>query len=255
MESPIPDLAALPATRPACMLWSGGKDSFLSYSMASKALSTTPSDWLFVTFVPPCGSFRCHPLGLLQRQSNALGIEHVFAAVDLHNWTASYCKSFKTLRHRWGVERVFTGDIRFDSETVSDYWLSRMLDDVGIEMTLPLAGMNAGPLFDRIEEYEINAVVTGVADWVDCPGIVGLPIFLELLHSSGLYLNPYHDLTGEFGEYHTSVMSAGDLRFASADDVCAPIRGESVEGLNVARMSPSLLHLSSPRLDLASWTG
>ena len=193
------------------MLWSGGKDSFLSYFMASTALGTAPSDWLFVTFVPPSGSFHCHPLGLLERQSGILGVDHVFAVVDLHVWRASYYESFKSLRDLWGVERIFSGDILFNSATIEDYWLSRMLEDVGIEMTLPLAGMYAGPLFERIGEYGINAVVTGVADWIDCPRMVGSQISLELLHSSGLYLNQYHDLTGEYGEYHTSGPGCGRI--------------------------------------------
>ena len=237
------------------MLWSGGKDSFVSYFMASTALGTAPSDWLFVTFVPRSGFFHCHPMGLLERQSGILGVEHVFAVVDLHDWRASYYQSFKSLRDLWGVERIFSGDILFESATIEDYWLSRMLEGVGIDMTLPLAGMYAGPLFERIEEYEINAVVTGVADWVDCPRMLGSQISLELLHSSGLYLNPYHDLTGQYGEYHTTVLAAAGVQFAATDVILSSSQRKSIGGLKVAPVSPSLLRLSSPRLNLASSRG
>jgi len=127
------------------MLWSGEKDPFLSYCMASTALGIAPSDWLFVTFVRPSGFFHCHPLGLLERQSSILGVDHAFAVVDLHDWRASYYQSFKCLRDSWGVERIFSGDILFNDATIEKYWLLQMLEDVGVEMTLPLAGMCAGP--------------------------------------------------------------------------------------------------------------
>jgi diphthamide synthase (EF-2-diphthine--ammonia ligase) len=236
-----------------CMLWSGGKDSFVSYFAASTALGTLPSDWLFVTFVPRSGGFRCHPLGLLERQSNALRVDHVFAVVDPDDWEASYYHSFRCLRDRWGVERVFSGDILFSSAGLEDYWLLQMLEDIGIEMTLPLAGMYAGPLFDRIEEYGINAVVTGVAEWVNCPRLVGCQISLALLHSSGFYLHPHFDLAGEQGEYHTSVLAAAGSQFASADDVRSSRRRRRIGGVDVALTSSSLLYLSSPRLDLTRW--
>jgi hypothetical protein len=93
----------------------------------------------------------------LERQSDALGVDHVFAAVDLHDWEASYHQSLRCLRDLWGVERVFSGDILFSSAAVEDYWLVLMLQDIGLELTLPLAGMYVGPLFERIEEYAINA--------------------------------------------------------------------------------------------------
>ena len=236
------------------MLWSGGKDSFASYFMASSALGTAPSDWLFVTFVPPSGVFRYHPLGLLERQSVALGVDHLFVTVDLHNWTTSYYESFKRLRDIWGVERIFSGDILLDGATVEDYWLLKMLEDCGIELTLPLAGMHAGPLFERLQEYGIDAVVTGVADWASCPQIAGQRASLELLHASGFYLNPHLDLAGEHGEYHTTVLAATGTQFVSPDEVASFERTKVIVGKSIEPMT-ALLQLTSPRLDLTDWPG
>jgi diphthamide synthase (EF-2-diphthine--ammonia ligase) len=249
MELCLPHPAESRAPHKLCMLWSGGKDSFLAYSMASTALGTSPSDWLFVTFVPASGEFRCHPLGLLEQQSSVLGIDHIFAVVDPVAWRDSYHQSFTSLRDLWGVERILSGDI--DLPSPKDYWLARMLKDVGLEMALPLAGMDAGALFDRMAEYGIRAVVTGVADWTGCSGIVGSELSLEGLCSGGLSSNPDYDIRGEHGEYHTSVFAARGLRFASAEDVSRPLRSRIVGGVETALIRPSLLRLASPRVDLA----
>jgi diphthine-ammonia ligase len=232
------------------MLWSGGKDSFVSYLMASSALGFAARDWLFVTFVPPSGVFQCHPLGLLERQSATLGIDHLFVTIDPRDWNASYRESFRCLRAVWRIDRVFSGDILFGSATVEDYWLMSMLDDVGIELTLPLAGMHAGQLFDRIEEYGITAVVSAVAEWADCPQLVGERISLESLHASGIYRNPYFDLAGEQGKYHTTVLAAAGTRFVSPGDAVSSERTRRVGGMDLGAIHASLLELSSPRLDL-----
>lgn len=231
------------------MLWSGGKDSYVAYSIAATSICTDPSDWIFVTLVPPRGGFMCHPLGMLERHSRALDVDHLFAVVDVNDWEASYATCFRHLRDGYGVRRFFTGDVLLTAGQVEDYWLRRMLGELGLELTLPLAGMYVGPLLARIEGHRIEAVVTGVADWVGRPEMLGSRISLELLHEHGLYRDPYLDLAGEQGEYHTTVVAANGHRFASTEELDGT--RTRVGGLDVNRMSDALYELTSPRLDLA----
>jgi diphthamide synthase (EF-2-diphthine--ammonia ligase) len=230
------------------MFWSGGKDSFIAYLLASRSIGMKPSDWLFLTFVPRQENFLCHPLGLLERQSSLLGVRHLFPIIDGTNWQQSYEWCLEYVKDKFGIKRVFTGDILFNSDIIEDYWLLKILQKLDLELTMPLAGMYAGPIFQRLTEEGIYAVVTGVASWLSCASILGSPISLQLLHSSELYTNPYVDLAGEQGEYHTTVIEARGLRFADREEFHGNII--HVNGLDIVQLHPSLLELSSPRLEL-----
>jgi diphthamide synthase (EF-2-diphthine--ammonia ligase) len=234
-----------------CMLWSGGKDSFVAYSTVAAAERTDPSDWVFVTFVPAEGEFRCHPLGLLQRHGEALEVEHLFVVVDGDDWQAAYRSCFERLRDHWQVERVVTGDILVIDQTVEDYWLVQLLRSLGIEPMLPLAGLSPEELFTRIDQLAIEPVFTGVAAWVDTPGLVGAVASLPRLLAAGLDRHPHLDLTGENGEYHTTVVAAAGRRFAPTDAIRHPTA--RVPGLDVATVDPDLHQLTAPRIHLPTW--
>jgi diphthamide synthase (EF-2-diphthine--ammonia ligase) len=91
----------------AAVLWSGGKDCFAA-GLRSGALEEAGTR--LVTFVPAdeAVAFRCHPLGVMRRQAEELGLRHGLVEIDRDPWEASYRRAFAALAAE-GVVRVVTG--------------------------------------------------------------------------------------------------------------------------------------------------
>lgn len=198
----------------AAVLWSGGKDCFAA-GLRSGALEE--SGTRLVTFVPAGErpAFRCHPLGVMRRQAEGLGLRHALVAVDREAWEASYRRALASLAAE-GVERVVTGDI-----TPEEWpWLAAACGAAGLALETPLAtapGADAGTLLDFLADAEIEATVAGVRAEHYRAGFLGRPIGRALLAQHGLDDAAAFHPCGERGEYHTVVTAFRGTRFVDED--------------------------------------
>lgn len=194
------------------VLWSGGKDCFAA-GLRSGALAD-PATRL-VTFVPADGAvaFRCHPLGLMARQAQGLGLAHERMPIALADWEASYRAAFARLAAE-GVARVVTGDITPEAWP----WLPAALDAAGLALETPLADEpDPLALLDFLADAGVVATVSGMRDEVYRASFLGRPAGRALLDAHGLTDPAAFHPCGERGEYHTVVTAFGDLRFLDGD--------------------------------------
>lgn len=190
----------------AALFWSGGKDCALALAL-SRARPT------LVTFVPPEGGFRCHPLGIVERQSHGLGLPHLFPKVRPERWREDYLEAMRELRSRHGVARILTGDIPPAPDSPELQWLRETAAEAGLALEMPLAGYTNAERLEMIEMFGIDAIVTGVRKRWYRPGLLGRRLTRGLLAESGLLAEPEFDACGERGEYHTITCGWRGLRF------------------------------------------
>ncbi|MDD5656049.1 MAG: diphthine--ammonia ligase [Elusimicrobia bacterium] len=187
----------------ASVLWTGGKDSALAMH---EAISAGYEIVNAVTFVPPTPSFLAHPLPLITRQAEAMGIEH-HAFQILEPYARSYERALLDLRRRFKIDAVVTGDIaEVDGWT---NWIVERSKGSGLRVVTPLWGRERADILARLLELRFKVVFSCVkepwfaAEWlgreIDAEAISSLR---RLRESSGL------DLCGEQGEYHTMVLDA-----------------------------------------------
>jgi diphthamide synthase (EF-2-diphthine--ammonia ligase) len=196
----------------AAVLWSGGKDCFAA-GLRSGALGDP--DTRLVTFVPAGGAaaFRCHPLWLMERQAEALGLTHEQVPIALPDWEASYRAAFARLAGE-GVSRVVTGDVTPEAWP----WLPAALDAAGLAFETPLADEpDPLTLLDFLDAQGIVATVSGMRDDVYRTGFLGRTAGRTLLEAHGLTDAAAFHPCGERGEYHTVVTAFGGRRFLDAD--------------------------------------
>src|SRR3954451_24022612 len=89
-----------------CVLWSGGKDCFAALLADAGGCGRAIGDALLVTCTSPGAVFRCHPLGIVDRQVVGLGASHHIATIDLGSWEDSYRALFRLLREERGIARI-----------------------------------------------------------------------------------------------------------------------------------------------------
>ena len=198
----------------AAVLWSGGKDCFAA-GLRSGALGE-PGTRL-VTFVPAGerAAFRCHPLGVMRRQADGLGLRHELVAIERDDWEASYRRAFAALAAE-GVERVVTGDITPDEWP----WLREATDVAGLALETPLAQRpcdDAGMLLDLLDDSGVEATVSGMRAAHYRPTFLGRPAGRLLLREHGLDDPAAFHPCGERGEYHTVVSAFRGTRFVEED--------------------------------------
>jgi diphthine-ammonia ligase len=194
------------------ILWSGGKDCFAA-GLRSGALAEAGTR--LVTFVPAGepAAFRCHPLAVMGRQAEGLGLAHELVEIERAEWEASYRQAFARLAEQ-GVSRVVTGDI----EPEAWPWLGEATAAAGLALETPLAGeRDPAALLDELDRAGVVATVSGMrADWYR-PSFLGRPIGRALLRSHGLDDPVAFHPCGERGEYHTVVTGFGGRRFVAED--------------------------------------
>src|ERR1043166_2789261 len=209
-----------------CVLWSGGKDSFLAYLLSRR---NADDSFVFVTFVPRFGFFHCHPLPILIEHGKYFEVPHEFIVIDEHDWVDSYRKAFASLKMRYNIDRIISGDI-FSCSTHGTFWLAGVpafhlslpewlasLQSLGLEFEAPLSTLYAEEIINLLCRYRIHAVITGLScEWFS-EGLLGKPLSMALLKSSSLYSDPRFDLCGERGEYHTTVIRFENKIFCDSD--------------------------------------
>src|SRR3972149_9589964 len=91
----------------AAVLWTGGKDCSMAFYKAE--LSGYKIEKL-VTFTPRKGKFLAHPLSFMKYQAQALATQHLQVIIE-EPFKQNYKKAILSLRDRYGIEILATGDI------------------------------------------------------------------------------------------------------------------------------------------------
>ena len=89
------------------LLWSGGKDAMQALCHAREQGHQVVA---LVTFAPPAPRFLAHPLPLVRRQAEALGLPHQLVTIEAP-FDQSYERALASLRQEWDLDGVVTGDI------------------------------------------------------------------------------------------------------------------------------------------------
>ena len=183
----------------AAVLWTGGKDSYLSLLAARDRLRITR----LVTFAPhPPRPFLAHPLALMTAQARSLGIEHVIARVEGPPAEA-YERAIDSLADQ-GIEVLVTGDM--DQVAGHDNWIeARARGRARVER--PLWKADRAAVLRSLLDYGIEAVCTLARKDSFEETIAGrrldAALVDELLARNG---HEGFDACGENGEYHTCVL-------------------------------------------------
>lgn len=183
------------------MLWTGGKDCALA--MYEAGLSGCDIRCL-ATFAPPEPRFLAHPLSVLKRQAQSIGLPHYVLSVE-KPWETGYEEALRRLHRMTGIDTVVTGDIAEVGGMPN--WIRERTGATSMHAHMPLWSRDRHDLLQRLLASGFRAVVSCVdtgrldARWVgrvlDAAAVRDLQRIRE---DNGL------DLCGENGEYHTLVV-------------------------------------------------
>lgn len=181
--------------------WSGGKDSCLAlWKARSEGL-----DVRFAVTTHQGGYTAAHglPLGIVQKQTEALGLELVAVEASWDQYEDAFKRALAGLACRGVVGGVF-GDI-----DVAEHrkWVERVCSAAGLKARLPLWGCSQQDLLNEFVSLGFRAIVVAVnaaildLTWLGrCIDVAGAPHLISEAARRGF--SP----CGEAGEYHTLVI-------------------------------------------------
>jgi len=220
----------------AAILWTGGKDSTLA--LVETLGQRVPVTEL-VTFAPPRGRFRAHPLSVMRLQARSLRLPHRVIRL-VPPYRMSYRRAFAKLRDE-GFTTVVTGDV--DSVGGWAPWVGSIAEPLGLRVLRPLWRRDRRQLLRSLDAAGIEAVVSYVAT-DRLPGTwVGRPV--ERAWADDLAAAQRDrgiDPVGENGEYHTWTLNGPGFRARLSLDAIA-IRSDA----RGAWLDPSHVSLGHPR--------
>lgn len=189
------------------VLWTGGKDSALALYEARRAGHEIHS---LVTFAPPLFRFRAHPIALMERQAEAMGIGHCVVTIE-EPIRDSYIAALRQLVERDGIATVVTGDIaEVDGKP---NWIRECSQGLGLDVHTPLWHRDREELLEQLITVGYKTLFTCVkgpwftSEWVGRElDRAAVQAMRELRATTGL------DLSGEQGEYHTMVTDGPPFR-------------------------------------------
>ena len=92
---------------------------------------------LLVTFIPtPFRPFKAHPLTLIKKQAQSMGIEHVSLNIREADAFEDYIQAINTLDHQYGIADLITGDIDFINHQPN--WIKSCCEKTNIISYCPL---------------------------------------------------------------------------------------------------------------------
>lgn len=182
------------------VLWSGGKDAMQALCHAREQGHQVVA---LVTFGPPNPRFLAHPLPLVRRQAEALGLPHRLVTIRAP-FEQSYEQALAHLRQEWAIAGVVTGDI--DRVNGAENWIRARCRPLGLAVHTPLWLQPRESLLADMLRRGIRAHLSCVdtrvlaADWVGRTlDEASLAELQQLAAARGF------DAAGEQGEYHTMV--------------------------------------------------
>ncbi|WP_413161905.1 hypothetical protein [Aeromonas salmonicida] len=182
------------------LLWSGGKDAMQALSHAREQGHQVVA---LVTFAPPAPRFLAHPLPLVRRQAEALGLPHQLVTIEAP-FDQSYERALASLQQDWKLDGVVTGDI--DSVGGASNWIRERCRPLGLEVHTPLWQQSREALLSDMLGRGIVARLSCVDTRTLAPGWVGRVLDASAITElKALADRQGFDLCGEQGEYHTMV--------------------------------------------------
>lgn len=181
-------------------LWSGGKDAMLALCLARELGHQVVA---LITFAPPNPDFLAHPLPLVRRQAEALGLPHRVVTITAP-FEQGYEEALADLQREWDIEGVVTGDI--DRVDGSDNWICARCRPLGLFVHQPLWQQTRQSLLEQLQARGIVAHLSCVDTRVLAPDWVGRTLdAATLAELQQLAAAQGFDASGEQGEYHTMV--------------------------------------------------
>ena len=179
----------------AAVLWTGGKDCALALHEAKKTVNVS----YLVTFAPKDKAFQAHPIEIMKKQAQALGIPHLVLTLT-EPYEEAYKKAFEDLRSHYGIETVITGDI--DRVMGYENWVRACAEPLGFTVLTPLWQKSREHLLEKYWNLGFEAVITYVnpplsSEWIGSS--ITKETIQKLKKIQGV------DLCGENGEFHTMV--------------------------------------------------
>ncbi|GJM61029.1 hypothetical protein [Persicobacter diffluens] len=181
----------------AVVLWTGGKDSAMALYESMNKYKIVK----FVTFVPAVKKdFIAHPLGLMEAQSAAIGIDHDFVKIG-EPYADSYRKAIARLKDE-GIEVLITGDI--STINGAPNWIRQCAEGL-VEVDTPLWEHDRKQLLEKFIQRDFEVICSlSYKAYFQSP-VVGQRLNEELVRK---FEAINIDLCGENGEYHTCVLNA-----------------------------------------------
>ena len=185
----------------AAVLWTGGKDSCQALH---EVLRSGVRVARLVTFAPPGAKFLAHPLAIMARQAEAMGLEHHVIQIG-QPYRESYRAAIAELRGPQGIGALVTGDIAEVGGMPN--WIEECCRGLGVEVLRPLWGRGREELLEAFLSAGFRAVLSCVKrpwfteDWLGAAlDRTCVERLRQCAEETGL------DLCGENGEYHTMVL-------------------------------------------------
>lgn len=181
-------------------LWSGGKDAMQALCHAREQGHEVVA---LVTFAPPNPRFLAHPLPLVRRQAEALGLPHRLITIEAP-FEQSYEEALANLQREWAIEGVVTGDI--DSVGGADNWIRARCQPLGLKVHTPLWQQPRDALLADLLARGIVTHLSCVDTRVLTPDWVGRILDgASMTELQQLAAAQRFDACGEQGEYHSMV--------------------------------------------------
>lgn len=187
----------------AFVSWSGGKETSLSFYIASRDFEIS----YLLNMVSEDGSrSRSHGIrkDLLKLQSEAIGVPIIQRKTSWENYEEEFKRAISEMKKE-NIEAGVFGDI--DIQEHRD-WVERVCKETGIKPILPLWKEEREKILYEFIDAGFKAIV--VATQADFKGLLGRKIDEKLLED--LKNLKDFDFCGERGEYHTFVFDGPIFR-------------------------------------------
>ncbi|MFW6117072.1 MAG: diphthine--ammonia ligase [Thermoproteota archaeon] len=182
--------------------WSGGMESCLA---CHRAMVQGYDVEYLVTFILDSWPSACHPLHIMELQSQAIGIPHLKMEVD-EPYREGYRKSISKLIQEKGIEGIVIGDI-YVVDSFHGRWMENICKGLDIEVISPLWGEDTRQILDEEMLEGFRGVFTCLKSPLFTEEWLGRELskdsvedLLALVDKKGM------DPCGENGEYHTMVI-------------------------------------------------
>jgi len=184
------------------VFWSGGKDSALA---CYKAITEGHDVAFIITFIFSDWPFLCHPMPIMELQSEALGIAHLMVKVE-EPYREGYRAVLSRLKKEEGIEGIVTGDIWIEDHR---RWNESVCEGLGIRLIMPLWGLDRYQILNEVISSGFRCTITCAKQpWFN-EGWLGRELDMDCIKDLKVLNNKYGiDLCGENGEYHTMVIDA-----------------------------------------------
>ncbi len=187
----------------AVVSWTGGKDCNLALLEAKRMGYELVS---LITFAMDNARFRAHPLAVMKKQAEALGIPHAVVSLS-EPYKESYEEAILQIKNYYGINTIITGDIAEIHGNTN--WMTERSKPAQVNVLLPLWHLERQHILNKLFNATIKMVFSCVkepwftSDWLGKEFTQDIVPELTKIHAlKGL------DICGELGEYHTLVLDS-----------------------------------------------